>query len=92
MNTIAQGLQAFEQKDYEQTYEILMPFARSGNPEAQCIIGNLYDLGLGIDQNWEIAADWYGKSMLADDRCRQQPGNDRQHRLWQSSRRQSLSR
>jgi TPR repeat protein len=27
-------------------------------------IGYLYDMGLGIEQNWEIAADWYRKSML----------------------------
>jgi TPR repeat protein len=64
MSTIAQGLQAFEHRDYAKAYEILMPFAQSGNPEAQCIIGNLYDMGLGVDQDWEIAADWYRKSML----------------------------
>lgn len=57
-----EGLRAFREKDYEKTYGILLCFAEQGDPEAQCIIGNLYDGGLGRPRNEEEAVKWYLKS------------------------------
>jgi TPR repeat protein len=61
--TFAQGLQAFEAQNYGQALTWLLPVAQSGHPEAQCIIGNIYDLGLGVESDWGVAAYWYEKSM-----------------------------
>jgi TPR repeat protein len=41
------GLAAYELKEYAKAFELLMPLAEQGVPEAQAIIGDFYFLGLG---------------------------------------------
>ena len=36
--------------------------AESGNAAAQCVLGVMYENGLGVRRNFERAADWYGKA------------------------------
>jgi TPR repeat protein len=62
MSSISEGLSAFESKDYLRAFHILEPIAESGDAEAQCIIANMYHLGLGLDQNTSQAVEWYQKS------------------------------
>lgn len=62
MSNLSAGLAAFEAKKYEEAFELLMPIAEQGNAEAQCIIGSMYDLGLGIESNVLEAVKWYNKS------------------------------
>jgi TPR repeat protein len=62
MSNLEKGLQAFANQNYSETLALLKPLAEQGNAEAQCIIGNLYHLGLGIDQNIKEAIKWYLKS------------------------------
>ena len=62
MSNLSAGLAAFEAKNYVKAFELLMPIAEEGNAEAQCIIGSIYDLGLGIEINVLEAIKWYSKS------------------------------
>ncbi len=62
MSNLEKGLQAFENKNYSETLALLKPLAEQGNAEAQCIIGNLYHLGLGIEKDIKQAIKWYSKS------------------------------
>ena len=56
------GLNAFQVKDYGKALELLKPIADEGAAEAQCIIGNMYQLGLGLERNILKAVKWYKKS------------------------------
>jgi TPR repeat protein len=62
MSNSEAGLAAFEAEDYVKAFELLKPLAEQGNAEAQCIIGSIYDLGLGIESNALEAVKWYKKS------------------------------
>ena len=41
---------------------LLTPFAEQGNSEAQCILGNIYHLGLGVEVDIDKAIKWYIES------------------------------
>ena len=62
MSDLTDGLNAFKNKDYAAAMTVLMPLAEQGNPEAQCVIANLYHLGLGVAVNIDTAIKWYRKS------------------------------
>ena len=56
------GLAAFDAKDYLNAFRLLKLIADQGNAEAQCLIGNMYHLALGIERNILEAVKWYKKS------------------------------
>jgi TPR repeat protein len=62
MSNLEKGLQAFTNQNYNETLALLKPLADQGNAEAQCIIGNLYHLGLGVEQDIKQAIKWYQES------------------------------
>ncbi|MEM7716245.1 MAG: tetratricopeptide repeat protein [Cyanobacteria bacterium P01_A01_bin.68] len=62
MSILKAGLAAFEAKDYARAFELLKPFAEHGDAEVQCVIGSIYDLGLGLESNALEAIKWYKKS------------------------------
>jgi TPR repeat protein len=62
MSSMSEGLSAFESKDYLRAFHILESIAKSGDAEAQCIVANMYHLGLGLEQNISQAVEWYRKS------------------------------
>ena len=62
MSAFDVGLEAFHLGEYIRAFQILNPIAERGNAEAQCIIGNIYHLGLGVEQNLTKAIHWYQKS------------------------------
>jgi TPR repeat protein len=62
MTSLELGLAAFKARDYDRTLALLEPIAQSGHAEAQCILGNLYQLGLGVRQNLPEATKWYQQS------------------------------
>ena len=41
-----------------------MPAARSGNAEAEELIGVMYGLGLGVEQDYERAFEWYLRASM----------------------------
>ena len=57
-----EGMRAFNQQNYKLAHEILLPLAEKGDAEAQCIIGNLYHLGLAIERDELEAVKWYKKA------------------------------
>ena len=62
INTLEQGIAAFRQQEYGEALRLLKPIAQAGNAEAQCIIGNLYQLGLGMIQDSSEATKWCQKA------------------------------
>lgn len=62
MSNLTAGLAAFEAKDYTNAFKLLKPIAEGGNAEAQCIIANMYHLGLGLETDVLEAVEWYTKS------------------------------
>ncbi|MDX2231320.1 MAG: tetratricopeptide repeat protein [Leptolyngbyaceae cyanobacterium bins.349] len=62
MTDLTAGIAAFENQNYHNALTILTPLANQGSDEAQCILGCMYQLGLGVQANSAIAADWYQRS------------------------------
>ena len=54
-----------EANQFEQAMEELIPFAaRSGNAEAEELIGVMYAMGLGVERDEIRAFDWYLRSAM----------------------------
>lgn len=49
---------------FEEAREALWPAARSGNAEAEELIGVMYALGLGVERDDMRAFDWYLRSAM----------------------------
>ena len=62
MSAFDVGLEAFHLGEYIRAFQIFNPIAERGNAEAQCIINNIYHLGLGVEQDLTKAIHWYQKS------------------------------
>lgn len=54
------GIEEFRAQDYETALPLLLDSARAGSAEAQCMIGNMYQLGLGeVEVDEQEAMRWY---------------------------------
>ena len=53
-----------EANEFEAAYKELWPAARSGNADAEELIGVMYAMGLGVRQDYQRAFDWYLRSAL----------------------------
>lgn len=53
-----------EEGNFGAAMEELLPAARSGNAEAEELIGVMYAMGLGVEQDYERAFEWYLRSSL----------------------------
>ena len=53
-----------EANQFEQAMEELIPAARSGNAEAEELIGVMYAMGLGVERDEIRAFDWYLRSAM----------------------------
>ena len=53
-----------EAGEYERAMEAFWPAARSGNADAEELIGVMYALGLGVEQDSARAFDWYLRSAM----------------------------
>lgn len=62
MSNLTAGLAAFEAEDYTNAFRLLKPIADQGDAEAQCIVANMYQLGLGLERDVLEAVRWYEKS------------------------------
>lgn len=65
------GAAAYAAGDYEKARQIWEQDARTGDPEAQYRLGNLYETGTGVDVDYETAAKWYEEAIKADCRAAQ---------------------
>lgn len=59
-----QARDLMEAGDFEAAREMLMPHAMSGNADAEELIGVMYALGLGVEQDHVRAFDWYLRSAM----------------------------
>ena len=57
--------QAFKNGDYKTAYELWLPLAKAGDPEAQNYLGIQYYLGLGVNRDFKKALEWYQKAAYA---------------------------
>ena len=67
MNSLAQadlakGLEAVEKGHWQTALAEFKPLANRGDPNAQVDLGNLYMRGLGVEQDYGIAYEWYAKA------------------------------
>lgn len=53
---------AYDRANYMTALNIWLPKAQSGDPEAQNYVGEIYEKGLGISPDYEMARVWYKKS------------------------------
>ena len=53
-----------EEGKFEQARDALWPAARSGNADAEELIGVMYAMGLGVEQDYERAFDLYLRSAM----------------------------
>lgn len=53
-----------EANQFEEARRALLPLARSGNADAEELIGVMYALGLGVERDDERAFEWYLRSSL----------------------------
>lgn len=49
---------------FEEAREALLPAARSGNADAEELIGVMYALGLGVERDPERAFEWYLRASM----------------------------
>ncbi|HIM54278.1 MAG TPA: sel1 repeat family protein [Gammaproteobacteria bacterium] len=60
--TLADGLSAYEQRNYKQAAEIWAVLANQGDAEAQFSLGVMFKNGIGVPQNDTEAMSWLRKS------------------------------
>jgi len=56
---LAEGIEAFKNKQYKIAMKALKPIAEKGNSEAQNTVGVMYYNGWGVSKNVNKAAKWY---------------------------------
>ena len=64
---LAAGKSAYARGDFSLALRAFTPLANQGNAEAQTLIGNLYENGLGVIKDEKLALDWYEKAGKAGD-------------------------
>lgn len=61
---IEEARDMMEAGQFEEAYEALWPAARSGNADAEELIGVMYAMGLGVARDDERAFEWYLRSAM----------------------------
>jgi hypothetical protein len=61
---IEEARDLMEAGQFAQAREMLMPAARSGNADAEELIGVMYALGLGVEKDPESAFEWYLRASM----------------------------
>ena len=61
---IEEARDMMEAGQFEEARKALWPAARSGNADAEELIGIMYALGLGVEQDYERAFEWYLRSSM----------------------------
>ncbi len=64
LTEIEKGRDLMEAGRFEEAMQEFWPAARSGNADAEELIGVMYALGLGVEQDYVRAFDWYLRSAM----------------------------
>ena len=54
---------SYDRANYGTALKIWLPLAQEGNPEAQTYVGEIYEKGLGLEPDYQVAAHWYQKAV-----------------------------
>ena len=63
-SSIEEGKDLMEAGRFEEAMQVFLPAARSGNADAEELIGVMYALGLGVERDDIRAFDWYLRSAM----------------------------
>jgi len=50
---------SYDRADYSTALRIWLPLAQGGDPAAQTYVGEIYEKGLGLSPDYQVAAHWY---------------------------------
>lgn len=64
MAGFAEGATAYNNKNYQTAYREILPLARAGNADAQHLLGLMYYMGRGVQQDYKQALEWHRKAAL----------------------------
>ena len=53
---------AYDRADLKSALKVWLATAEGGDPEAQTNVGEIYERGMGVEPNFELAAQWYQKA------------------------------
>jgi uncharacterized protein len=53
---------AYDRADYRSALNVWLPAAQEGDPEAQTMVGEIYERGAGAEPDYEAAAEWYRRA------------------------------
>lgn len=53
---------SYDRANYATALQIWLPLARDGDAEAQTYLGEIHEKGLGVEPQYDIAAEWYRKA------------------------------
>ncbi|MEH6526735.1 MAG: hypothetical protein V7723_11740 [Sneathiella sp.] len=72
----ADGVTAYEAGDYKEAFDEWLPLAQNNDPAAMRNIGHIYRRGLGVDQDFKKAMNWYKRAAtLGIDRAQANVGD-----------------
>jgi uncharacterized caspase-like protein len=52
----------YDRANYKSALNVWLPAAEQGNAEAQTMVGEIYERGLGAEPNYEAAIEWYTRA------------------------------
>lgn len=53
---------SYDRANYATALQIWLPLAKDGDAEAQTYLGEIYEKGLGVEPQYDVAAQWYRKA------------------------------
>ena len=68
---LERGLDAYYAGDYKTAYDFATPLASEGNPEAENLLGMMYELGKGVPKNLKKSYAFYRKAAEQGDKYAQ---------------------
>jgi TPR repeat protein len=60
----AEGATAYNNRNYAQAYRTILPLARAGNADAEHLLGLMYYMGRGVQQDYKQALQWHRRAAL----------------------------
>jgi TPR repeat protein len=64
MAGFAEGATAYNNRNYAQAFREIAPLARAGNVEAEHLMGLMYYMGRGVQQDYKQALVWHRRAAL----------------------------
>src|SRR5262245_41324292 len=52
----------YDRANYSSALRVWLPNAEQGDPEAQTMVGEIYERGLGSEPNYPVAIEWYTRA------------------------------